>query len=85
MGIFEFIIALVSIVLGCITLWIIMFYSRKERKTRMPDPGTKYNLSQLSSMAESLQERIETLESILDAEVPDWREQNEQTVPNSSN
>ena len=85
MGIFEFIIALVSIVLGCVTLWIIMFYSRREKKTHMPDPNTKYSLTQLSSMAESLQDRIDTLESILDAEVPDWREQNEQTAGNTSN
>ena len=28
-------------------------------------------------MAESLIERIDVLESILDAEVPEWREQNE--------
>ena len=27
-------------------------------------------------MAESLTERIDVLETILDAEVPDWREQN---------
>jgi hypothetical protein len=29
-------------------------------------------------MAESLNQRIDVLESILDAEVPEWREQNEQ-------
>ena len=80
MSIFEFILALVSIVLGCVTLWIIVFYSAREKKPRMPDPNTKYSLNQLSSMAESLQDRIDTLESILDAEVPDWREQNEQTA-----
>jgi phage shock protein B len=85
MGIFEFIIALVSIVLGCVTLWIVMFYSGRGKKTRMPDPNTKYSLNQLSSMAESLQDRIDTLESILDAEVPDWREQNEQTAGNTPN
>jgi hypothetical protein len=28
-------------------------------------------------MAESMQDRISVLESILDAEVPDWRQQNE--------
>jgi phage shock protein B len=34
-------------------------------------------MGELSAMAESLTERIDILESILDAEVPDWREQNE--------
>ena len=85
MSVFEFIIALVSIILGCVTLWLIMFYSRKERKPRTLDPDTKYSLNQLSSMADSLQDRIGTLESILDAEVPDWREQNEQATGHSSN
>ena len=85
MGIYEFIIALVSIILGCVTLWIIMFSARKDKRPRKQDPDTRYSLSQLSSMAESLQDRIDTLESILDAEVPDWREQNEQPTGQATN
>ena len=84
MDAFEFIIALVSIILGCVTLWVMMFYFRKDKGHRKPDPNTKYSLNQLSSMAESLQDRIDTLESILDAEVPDWREQNEQSAGSPS-
>jgi phage shock protein B len=85
MDAFEFIIALVSIILGCVTLWVMMFYFRKDKGHRKPDPNTKYSLNQLSSMAESLQDRIDTLESILDAEVPDWREQNEQSARSPTN
>jgi phage shock protein B len=85
MDAFEFIISLVSIILGCVTLWILMFYFRKDKGHRKPDPNTKYSLNQLSSMAESLQDRIDTLESILDAEVPDWREQNEQSARSPTN
>ncbi len=84
MGIFEFIISLVSIVLGCVTLWLLLFYARRDRRPRVADTDARYSLAQLSSMAESLQERIDTLESILDAEIPDWREQNEQPAKQSS-
>lgn len=84
MGLFEFIIALVSIVMGCITLWMIMFYSRRDRRPKAAESSNRYDLAQLSSMAESLQDRIDTLEDILDAEIPDWREQNEQPAKQSS-
>ena len=80
MNVFEFIIILVSLVLGCITCWIYMLYSRKEHRARRMQPEAKYGLNELSAMAESLQDRIDTLESILDTEVPDWREQNERSV-----
>jgi len=77
MGIFEFIIAIVSIVLGVITVWMLMFYKQWFKADEKIDPKGDYDLRELSSMAESMKERIDVLESILDAEVPDWREQNE--------
>jgi len=85
MGVFEFIISLVSIILGCVTLWLLLFYARREKRPRNTAPDTRYSIDQLSSMAESMQERIDTLESILDAEIPVWREQNEQPAKHSSN
>ena len=85
MGFFEFIISLVSIVLGCLTLWMLLFYARREKRPKVAQPETRQSLSQLSAMAESFQERIDTLESILDAEIPDWREQNEQPAKPPSN
>ena len=84
MGLFEFILALVSIVMGCVTLWLIMFYGRRNKRPTMPEPNGRYDMAQLSSMAESMQERIDILEAILDAEIPDWREQNEQPAKQSS-
>lgn len=76
MEILEFITALVAMILGAITLWI--FLLRKGRRNVRIEPEGKFNMSELSRMATSLNERIDILESILDAEVPDWREQNEQ-------
>lgn len=81
MGVFEFIITLVCIVGGCITCWIYMVTSKKTRRSMPVEPNTRYSLDELSSMAESLQDRIDTLESILDAEIPNWRDQNEPGQP----
>jgi len=75
MGVFEFIISLIGLVLGAITLWILIL--RKDRRTIKLDPEANYNMDELATMAESLTERIDILEAILDAELPDWREQNE--------
>jgi len=77
MGILEFITSIVAMALGAITLWIILL--RKDRRTKRIEPEGQYNISELSGMAESMKQRIDILESILDAEVPDWREQNERT------
>ncbi|MEZ5492459.1 MAG: envelope stress response membrane protein PspB [Gammaproteobacteria bacterium] len=85
MGLFEFIISLVSIILGCVTLWLLLFYARRDKRPRVSESDARYDLAQLSSMAESLQERIDILEAILDAEIPDWREQNEQPAQQSKN
>ncbi len=76
MGILEFVTSIMAMVLVAITFWILLL--RKGRHSVRIEPDGKYNMGELSAMAESLKERIDILESILDAEVPDWREQNEQ-------
>ncbi|PCI79327.1 MAG: envelope stress response membrane protein PspB [SAR86 cluster bacterium] len=75
MGILEFVTSIVAMVLGAVTVWILLL--RKGKRSVRIEPDGKYNMGELSAMAESLTERIDILESILDAEVPDWREQNE--------
>jgi len=75
MAVYEFILAIVAMVFGSITLWI--FLLKKDKRSVRIEPDGKYNMDELSAMAQSLTERIDILESILDAEVPDWREQNE--------
>ena len=71
----EFITSLVAMVLGAITIWIILL--RKDRRRVKIEPDSNYNMGELAAMADSLKERIDILEDILDAEVPDWREQND--------
>jgi phage shock protein B len=77
MNFFEFSIVLISIISGFITLWMFILYQRKEKKVRL-STDTEYDIRELSAIAQSLSARIDTLEAILDAEVPTWREQNEQ-------
>jgi len=79
MDFFEFVIALVAVGGTFVTIWVVVLYQRKEKKFK-PDasdsPG--YDLQQLSALAESMSDRIDSLEAILDAEVPGWRDNHEQ-------
>jgi len=77
MNAFVFIISIVGMVLSFVTFWILL--ARKDRHKISVQAGSQYNLDDLSSMAQSLTERIDILESTLDAEVPDWRANNEQS------
>lgn len=76
MDFFEFVIALVAIGGTFVTIWVVVLYQRKEKK--LPAAERALNLGELTSLAENMNQRIDTLESILDAEVPGWREQHEQ-------
>lgn len=76
MDFFEFVIALVAIGGTFVTIWVVVLYQRKEKK--LPGAQRALNLGELTSLAENMNQRIDTLESILDAEVPGWREQHEQ-------
>lgn len=75
MDVLEFVISIVAMVLIAVTCWILLL--RKGKKPKPAYSSEKYDLGELSSIAESMKDRIDVLESILDSEVPDWREQNE--------
>ncbi|MDP2285855.1 MAG: envelope stress response membrane protein PspB [Pseudohongiella sp.] len=76
MEFFEFIISLVAVGGTFVTIWVVLLYRRKEKK--LPAAAHAYELGELSAMADTMNRRIDTLESILDSEVPGWREQHEQ-------
>ncbi|MBV57650.1 MAG: envelope stress response membrane protein PspB [Gammaproteobacteria bacterium] len=78
MGVLEFITSIVAMVLGAVTIWILIL--RKGRRIERAQPDGHYDMGELSAMAESMQERIAILESILDAEVPEWRQENESRI-----
>ena len=54
-------------------IWIIMHYRSKNRAQASLTNDEREELERLSSAAENMRERIETLESILDADAPGWR------------
>lgn len=54
-------------------VWLVMHYrSRRQVGQGLSETEIK-SLQNLSEKAEVMADRIETLESILDAEAPDWR------------
>ncbi len=55
-------------------LWIIMHYRSKQRTSASLTEVERSDLERLASAAEGLCERVATLESILDAETPEWRQ-----------
>ena len=54
-------------------IWIVMHYRAKRRMNSELTEEERAELERLSNAAVGMRERIETLESILDAETPDWR------------
>ena len=59
-------------------IWIIMHYRTAGKKSVGLSDDELSSLEHLSEIADGLDERINTLESILDAETPDWRAKYEQ-------
>ena len=54
-------------------LWLILHYVAKFKATRSLSHADEETLAELWQASEELEERIESLETILDEEVPGWR------------
>ncbi len=54
-------------------IWLILHYRSKKQVNQGLSEEEYSSLEELSNKAEAMAERIRTLESILDAESPDWR------------
>ena len=55
-------------------VWIVMHYKAQGRNSHGLTPEESKQLEELLKIADSMADRIKTLESILDSEYPDWRE-----------
>ena len=55
-------------------VWIVMHYKYRDRRTTGFTEDESRQLQELLDIADSMADRIKTLERILDAESPDWRE-----------
>ena len=56
-------------------IWIIAHYATRWRTSKVLSPEDEKMLSELWDLAPKLESRINTLESILDAQSPNWRNQ----------
>lgn len=54
-------------------IWIIMHYRSKNRAQTSLTNDERDELERLSEAAENMRKRIDTLESILDSDSPEWR------------
>ena len=59
-------------------IWVIMHYKTAAKKNVGLSDDEQQSLQELVEVADSLEERIGILESILDQETPDWRTKYEQ-------
>ena len=55
-------------------IWLILHYRSKRQISQGLSEDEYRQLSDLSEAADQMAERIQTLEAILDAETPQWRE-----------
>lgn len=55
-------------------IWIVMHYKYRGKQTTGFTEEESRQLHELLAIADTMAERIKTLESILDAETPDWRD-----------
>jgi len=58
-------------------IWIVMHYRSKGTKQKGISEAEHGRLLELTKIADSMMQRIETLEAILDKETPNWREKHE--------
>lgn len=73
----EFLALLIPI--SAITLpiwivWIVLHYKSKDKEFRSLNAEESGQLDELNALAEQMAERIKTLETILDSENPEWRD-----------
>ncbi len=60
-------------------LWIVMHYRSVNRSSRSLNEQDRESVEHLLATADKLVERVEALESILDAEYSDWREKSDRS------
>lgn len=63
----------ILMVVCVLPLWIIFHYVTKWKQMKVMSPEDENTLGDMHRIAEKLEDRINTLERILDSEIPDWR------------
>ncbi|MEQ9448480.1 MAG: envelope stress response membrane protein PspB [Rhodospirillaceae bacterium] len=83
MSFFEFLIApLIIFLVIVMPIWLVMHYRYKERASKTELNAEDSEVTQrLVALLEKMEGRIATLEKILDADDPRWRERAPQSEP----
>lgn len=68
-----FSMALIAFVVVALPVWIVAHYLVRWRAARVISGEDEALLAELHRTAERLEGRVQTLERILDAELPNWR------------
>jgi phage shock protein B len=64
---------LIPFVVIVLPLWLWLHYGSRWRQAKVLTSDNERSLGELSEQADRLQSRIDNLERLLDAAVPDWR------------
>ena len=64
---------LIPFVVIVLPLWLWLHYGSRWRQAKVLTADNERTLGELSEQADRLQNRIDNLERLLDAAVPDWR------------
>ncbi len=67
-------IGLAAVTLPIWIVWISLHYKSKNKEFGSLNADESQQLDELNALAEKMAERIKTLETILDNESPDWRD-----------
>jgi phage shock protein B len=64
---------LIPFVVIVLPLWLWLHYGARWRQAKVLTADNERTLGEFSELADRLQSRIDNLERLLDAAVPDWR------------
>lgn len=67
----------ILLVTVCLPLWIVFHYTHKIRAARGLTPEDEKMLTEVWESTKKMEDRIMTLERILDIESPSWRQRHE--------
>ncbi len=69
----AFMVPTILFVLVVLPIWVTMHYRGMEKRINSLSESEREELLLLTQQTERMQERIESLEAILDEQTPDWR------------
>ncbi len=69
-----FFVPLVAFVVIVAPIWLVLYYGTRRREANTLSADHQHILNEMTSMLERMESRIGSLEKILDAEDPRWRD-----------